>query len=112
MNRRAFLAGLTLAASGLLLPERRFWFLDQTMVEPTEDDLLRIREAEFAEMFPNAVASMARTAAAWEPTAYDEWLENHYLHQLRMEQAGEWVQNTTLEIPSWAERYTRTIQKH
>jgi hypothetical protein len=91
MNRRAFLAGLTLAASGLLLPERRFWFLDQTMVEPTEDDLLRIREAEFAEMFPNAVASMARTAA-WEPTAYDEWLERYYLHETRMAQAREYQQ--------------------
>jgi hypothetical protein len=100
MNRRAFLAGLTMAASGLLLPERRFWFLDQTMVEPT-----------FIEMFPNAAAHIER-AAAWEPTAYDEWLENHYLHQLRMEQAGEWVQNTTLEIPPPAEHYTRTIQKH
>jgi hypothetical protein len=96
MNRRAFLAGLTLAASGLLLPERRFWFLDQTMVEPT-----------FIEMFPNAAAHIER-AAAWEPTPYDEWLIN----RLRMEQAGQWVQNTTLEIPSWAERYTRTTQKH
>jgi hypothetical protein len=101
MNRRAFLAGLTLAASGLLLPERRFWFLDQTMVEPT-----------FIEMFPNAAAHIERAgllrAAAWEPTPYDEWLIN----RLRMEQAGQWVQNTTLEIPSWAEHYTRTTQKH
>ncbi len=32
LNRRMFLAGLTATAAGLLVPERRVWALDQTMV--------------------------------------------------------------------------------
>lgn len=32
MNRRAFLAGLTATAAGLLVPERKVWALDQTMI--------------------------------------------------------------------------------
>jgi hypothetical protein len=88
MNRRAFLAGLTAAASGLLLPERHFWFLDQTMVEP--EPIL------FIEQFPNAAAFMERTAAfdspSFSPTAFDQWLENYYYHELRMAQAREYQQ--------------------
>lgn len=32
MDRRAFLAGLTASAAGLLIPERKIWALDQTML--------------------------------------------------------------------------------
>lgn len=32
MNRRAFLAGLTATAAGLLVPERKVWALDRTMI--------------------------------------------------------------------------------
>lgn len=35
MNRRDFLKGLTVSTvAGLLIPERRFWSLDRTMVTP------------------------------------------------------------------------------
>ena len=34
MDRRAFLAGLTATAAGLLIPERKVWALDRTMIAP------------------------------------------------------------------------------
>lgn len=37
MNRRDFIAGLTATAAGLLIPERRIWALDQTMIVPQVD---------------------------------------------------------------------------
>jgi hypothetical protein len=33
MNRRSFLAGLTATAAGLMVPERKVWALDQTMID-------------------------------------------------------------------------------
>ena len=34
MNRRAFIAGLTATAAGLLIPDKRVWALDRTMIAP------------------------------------------------------------------------------
>ena len=50
MDRRAFLAGLTATAAGLLVPERRIWALDRTMLRvdadswPRSPDFFRIFE--------------------------------------------------------------------
>lgn len=38
MNRRAFLAGLSATAAGLLIPEKKIWALDRTMISPGSDD--------------------------------------------------------------------------
>jgi hypothetical protein len=46
MNRRAFLAGLTAAAAGLLIPERKVWALDRTMIPATPDWLAAVRETD------------------------------------------------------------------
>ena len=37
MNRRDFIAGLTATAAGLLIPDRRIWALDRTMIVPQVD---------------------------------------------------------------------------
>ena len=34
MNRRDFIAGLTATAAGLLIPDRKVWALDRTMIVP------------------------------------------------------------------------------
>ena len=36
MNRRAFIAGLTATAAGLLIPSKRVWALDRTMLTGTD----------------------------------------------------------------------------
>ncbi len=34
MNRRAFLGGMVATAAGILIPDRKVWALDKTMVRP------------------------------------------------------------------------------
>lgn len=54
MNRRGFIAGLTATAVGILVPERKIWALDRTMVRSSD----ALTEREFLEGIQ----------AAWIPT--------------------------------------------
>ena len=51
MNRRRFLAGLTLTAAGLLIPERKIWALDRTMIPVRSDWLEQVNRTDTPRFF-------------------------------------------------------------
>jgi hypothetical protein len=62
MNRRAFLAGLTATAAGLLIPERKVWALDRTMIPAKSDWEQRVRDADLGLNFYGVPSQLVQVA--------------------------------------------------